>query len=150
MAYVGMTGQGTTAVLTAGLLTGCVRSISLPDLSQEKIDASCLSTTGFTRYIPGDLTEVGECSLTLVFDPTYDWFDFGTGNDEVIVGQIDTLTVTFPIQNAGNAVPAVFAGSGFVMSYDLPDLSLNTLCEVTVNFCFNGDTGPTWTPESVS
>lgn len=150
MAYVGMTGQGTTAVLTNAAIVGCVRSIALPSLSQEKIDASCLDTTGFTRYIPGDLTEVGECQLTLIFDPTYDWASFGASNDRPLVGEIDTLTITFPIQNAGNAVNAVFAGSGFVMSYDLPDLSLNTLAEVTLNFCFDGDTGPTWTPESVS
>lgn len=140
MAYVGMTGQGTTAVLTTAAIVGCVRSIALPNLSQEKIDASCLDTTGFTRYIPGDLTEVGECQLTLIFDPTYDW--------TAVVGAIDTLTVTFPIGTTGNTTNAVFAGSGFVMSYDLPDLSLNSLAEVTVNFCFDGDTGPTWTPES--
>ena len=148
MAYVGMTGQGTTAVLTTAQLAGCVRSIALPNLSQEKIDASCLDTTGFTRYIPGDLTEVGECQLTHVFDPTYDWAAFGDANDEPLVGKIDTLTVTFPIGTDGNTTNAVFAGSGFVMSYDLPDLSLNQLAEVTVNFCFDGDTGPTWTPES--
>lgn len=147
MAYVGMTGQGTTAVLATAAVTGCVRSIALPDLSQEKIDASCLDTTGFTRYIPGDLTEVGECQLTLIFDPTYDWAGFGTGLDEPLVGKIDTLTVTFPVQTAGNTA-AVFSGSGFVMSYDLPDLSLNTLAEVTINFCFDGDTGPTWAEEA--
>ena len=140
MAYVGMTGQGTTAVLTTAAFTGCVRSIALPALSQEKIDASCLDTTGFTRYIPGDLTEVGECQLTMIFDPEYDW--------SAVVGAIDTLTVTFQKQDAANTAAASLTGSGFVMSYDLPDLSLNQLAEVTVNFCFDGDTGPTWTAEA--
>jgi len=140
MAFIGMTGQGTTAVLTTAAITGCVRAIALPALSQEKIDASCLDTTGFTRYVPGDLTEIGEAQLTLIFDPEYDW--------STVVGAIDTLTVTFPLGTPSNTTPASLTGSGFVMSYDLPDLSLNTLAEVTVNFCFDGDTGPTWTPES--
>lgn len=37
----------------------------------------------------------------------------------------------------------------YIAMPDLPDLSLNTLAEVTLNFCFDGDTGPTWTPETV-
>jgi hypothetical protein len=148
MAYIGMTGQGATAVLTgASTLSGCVRSISLPEISVEKIDASCLDTTGFTRYISGDLKEVGECNLEIIFDPTYDWAQFGGGNDP-IVGELDTLTVTFPIGDPANTTQAVFAGSGFVMSWDLPDLQLNELLVVNLNFCFDGDVGPTWTPES--
>ena len=147
MAYIGMTGQGTTAVLTTNGITGCVRSIALPDFVIEKIDASCLDTTGFMKYISGDLTDPGECQLEIIFDPTFDFgadLDTGTG----IMGTQDTLTITFIKQNTGSAAAAVLAGTGFVTNYSLPDLSTNELAVASVTFAFDGDTGPAWTAEA--
>ena len=145
MAIVGMTGQGTTAVLTDAAIVGCVRGITLPTWTQDKIDASCLDTTGFMRYIPSDLTDPGECELEVIFDPTFDFSG--------LVGAIDTLTVTFAI--AGESAPgtpnttqAVLTGTGFISSYNLPDLATSTLAVATVTFCFDGDTGPTFSPEA--
>ena len=143
-----MTGQGTTAVLTTAAIVGCVRSIALPDFVLEKIDASCLDTVGFMKYIPGDLTDPGECQLELIFDPTYD-FDgadairAGTG----IMGRQDTLTITFLKQNVASAAGAILSGVGFVTNYSLPDLSTNSLAVVGVTFAFDGSTGPVWTKE---
>jgi len=142
-----MTGNGTTAVLTTNGITGCVRSISLPDFVLEKIDASCLDSAGFMKYIPGDLTDPGECQLEIIFDPTYDFgADLATGTG--IMGSIDTLTVTFVKQNTGSAAGAILAGTGFVTDFNLPDLANNELAIVNVTFAFDGDTGPTWTAEA--
>lgn len=141
MAYQGMTGQGTTAVLTNGAIVGCVRSLTLPELTQDKIDASCLDTTGFMRYISGDLTDPGEVQMEIIFDPSFDF----TG----LVGATDTLTITFPIGVDTNTTNATLAGTGFVTSYSLPDLSTNNLAVVNVTFAFDGDTGPAFSPEAV-
>lgn len=140
MAYQGMTGQGTTAVLTGGAIVGCVRSLTLPELSQDKIDSSCLDTTGFMKYIAGDLTDPGEVSMEIIFDPSFDF--------SALVGAVDTLTVTFPIGDPASTTNATLAGTGFVTSYNLPDLSTNTLAVVNVTFSFDGDTGPAFTPEA--
>jgi len=140
MAYQGMTGQGTTAVLTNGAIVGCVRSLTLPELTQDKIDASCLDTTGFMKYIAGDLTDPGECQMEIIFDPSFDF----TG----LVGATDTLTITFPIGDPANATNATLAGTGFITSYSLPDLSTGNLAVVSVTFGFDGDTGPAFTPEA--
>lgn len=140
MAYQGMTGQGTTAVLTTGAIVGCVRSLTLPELTQDKIDASCLDTTGFMRYISGDLTDPGEVQMEIIFDPSFNF----TG----LVGATDTLTVTFPIGDDTNTTNATLAGTGFITSYSLPDLSTNNLAVVNVTFAFDGDTGPAFTPEA--
>lgn len=139
MAYVGMTGQGATAVLTTTGAVGCVRSINLPEWVQEKIDASCLDTTGFMRYIPGDLTDPGEVQMTVVFDPTI---------DIPTPGDVDTLTVTFPIGTDGNTTAAVLTGSGFLTNVSQPSMEINGLLEMNLTFAFDGDTGPTYTVES--
>lgn len=150
MTYQGMTGQGTTAVLTAGAIVGCVRSLTLPELTQDKIDASCLDTTGFMKYIPGDLTDPGECQMEIIFDPTFDWSENSADADDVdgIIGNIDTLTITFPLGDPANTAPATLAGSGFITSYSLPDLSTGNLAVVNVTFTFDGETGPSFTPEA--
>ena len=140
MPYQGMTGQGTTAVLTTNAITGCVRSLTLPELTQDKIDASCLDTTGFMKYIPGDLTDPGECQLEIIFDPTFDF--------DAIVGVVDTLTITFAIGDPTNTINATLIGTGFITNYSLPDLSTNNLAVVNVTFAFDGDTGPAFTVES--
>jgi len=135
-----MTGQGTTAVLTTNAITGCVRSLTLPELTQDKIDASCLDTTGFMKYIPGDLTDPGECQLEIIFDPTFDF--------DAIVGVVDTLTISVAISDPTNTTNATLIGTGFITNYSLPDLSTNNLAVVNVTFAFDGDTGPAFTVES--
>jgi len=140
MAYIGMTGQGTTAVLTSGAIVGCVRSLTLPELTQEKIDASCLSDVGFMKYVAGDLTEPGEVTMEIIFDPSFDF----TG----LVSATDTLTITFPLGVDTNTTNATLAGTGFITSYSLPDLSTGTLSTVSVTFSFDGDTGPAFTGEA--
>lgn len=150
MPYQGMTGQGTTAVLTSGAIVGCVRSLTLPEMTQDKIDASCLATVGFMKYIPGDLTDPGECQMEIIFDPSFDFSSTPGDTEDVdgLVGNVDTLTITFPIGDPANTSNATLSGTGFITNYNLPDLSTNTLAVVNVTFCFDGDTGPTFTPEA--
>jgi hypothetical protein len=149
--FIGMTGQGTTAVLTSGQIVGCVRSLTLPELTQEKIDASCLETYGFMRYIAGDLTDPGEVTMEIIFDPE---FDFSAPNADPalagLVGKTDTLTITFPLGTPDSTAPAALSGTGFISSYSLPDLSNGTLAVVNVTFVFDGETGPAFTPEAVA
>lgn len=140
MAYVGMTGQGTTAVLGTTGSIGCVRSIQLPEWVQEKVDASCLDTTGYMRFVPGDLTDPGEVQMTMVFDPTLDL---------PVPGTVETLTVTFPIGTDGNTTNAVLTGSGFTTNVGQPSVEINGLLELNVTFAFDGDTGPTFTKEAL-
>lgn len=140
MTYAGMTGQGTTAVLTTNAITGCVRSLTLPEFTQDKIDASCLDTTGFMRYISGDLTDPGEVQMEIIFDPTFDF--------DGIIGVSDTLTITFALGTSTSSTQATLIGTGFITNYSLPDMSTNTLAVANVTFAFDGSTGPAFTPES--
>ena len=138
MAFIGDTGQGTTVDLSiTGAIGVCYRSIQLPTWVQEKIDASCLSTIGFMRYIPADVTDPGELTLEAIFDPT---------DDLPVFGQVEDITITLPVGTAGNTA-ATITGSGFITSDQLPSLALNELMMLTLTFAFDGDTGPLFTPE---
>ena len=139
MAYVGMTGQGATVSLSSTGAVGCIRSINLPEWAQEKIDASCLDTTGFKRFIAGDLTDPGQVEMTAVFDPSIAM---------PVPGVDEDITITLPIGDPANATNATLTGSGFIMSVSQPSMEIDNLLELSITFCFDGGTGPAYSPEA--
>lgn len=139
MAYVGMTGQGATVSLSTTGAVGCIRSINLPEWAQEKIDASCLDTTGFKRYIAGDLTDPGQVEMTAVFDPSIAM---------PVPGVDEDITITLPIGDPANGTAATLTGSGFIMSVGQPSMEIDNLLELSITFCFDGGTGPAYSPEA--
>ena len=137
----GSTGQGTSAALSSGGSINCLRSLTLPEWSMEEIESSCLSDTGFGKKIVSDLVDAGSVSMTMVFELE----DSPMTPD----GAEDTLTITFPIPPGGSS-GATLAGTGFISSCTLPEVTIGGLLEQTVVFTFNGITGPTWTAAVVS
>ena len=141
MAYVGDTGQGATLVLATTGTVGCVRSAQLPDWAMEKVDASCLETTEFMRYIPSDLTDPGDIVMEVVFDATIAIPTPGT---------VEDITVTFPIGDPTNTVPATLTGSGFISNTGMPNMAIGELMMLTITFSFDGDTGPAYSVEAAA
>ena len=137
MAYQGMTGQGVTVAfttLTGGV--GCIRDLQLQSETVEKIDTTCLDTVDNMTSIPGDVGDPGQITLVAVFDPTI------TPPDK---GDLDTITVTFPIPADGTTA-ATLSGTGFFTEVGYPQMTVNGLLEMNLVFTFDGDTGPTYTP----
>ena len=141
MAYIGDTGQGATVTFETSGVTGCVRSIALPEWVMESVDATCLADTGFSKKIPGDLTDAGEAQIVTVF-----------AADEAppTPGTVETLTVTFPIGDPTNTVAATLAGTGFISTTGLPNMATNELMELNITFTYDGDTGPAFTAEATT
>lgn len=132
----GSTGQGTSVAFTTAGSVACLRSLTLPEWSMEEIESSCLSDIGFGKKIVGDLVDAGNVSMTMVFE---------LGDSPMTPdGVNDTLTITFPTPPAG-ATGATLAGTGFISSCSLPEVTIGGLLEQTVVFTFDGETGPTWT-----
>tara|TARA_Y100000361_G_scaffold153370_1_gene174997 strand:+ start:696 stop:1118 length:423 start_codon:yes stop_codon:yes gene_type:complete len=121
------TGQGVTVSLTG--VSGCVRSITMPTMTQEAIDVQCLDNTlgSFAQKIPGGLIDAGEIQVTCTFQgvvvPSY--------------GQ-ETATITF-------ADGSSLSGTGFVSSVDNGSAEVGSLMEQTITFTFDGEIGPTAT-----
>ena len=141
MAYVGDTGQGATVTFETTAMTGCVRSLALPEWVMEAVDASCLADTGFTKKIPGDLTDAGEAQIVSVFAAT---------EAPPTTGVVEELTITFPIGDPTNTVAATLVGTGFISTTGLPSMATNELMELNITFTYDGDTGPAFTAESAT
>ena len=141
MAYVGDTGVGMTITLATTGAVGCVRTATLPEWVMEKIDATCLDSAGFIRYIPGDLTDPGDVTMEAIFEATL---------DIPAPGVVEDITITFPIGDDTNTVPATLTGSGFLASTQLPTAAVNELMTLNLTFSFDGDTGPAYTIEAAA
>lgn len=133
------TGQGATVAFTSAGAVTCARSITLPNLTMETIDASCLDSTGFTYKVSGDLVDAGEVSITSIFE-----VDAALQLPQQ--GVIDTITITIPLK--GGTGDGTLTGTGFISSVQMPTMGLNELMEQEFTFVFDGVTGPTWTPAS--
>ena len=132
------TGNAATAAFTSGATYSfSIVSMSLGSQSVAVLETSHLGTTGFKTYIPGDLKEPNQVSFAIRHDPTI---------AHPVPGTAATLDVTFPDSGTGGT-DAVLDGTGFVVSFDLPELANETVQDATMVWQFDGATGPTFTPE---
>lgn len=122
------TGLGTT--ISFGGTGGCVRSVTLPEFSQEAIDVSCLDSTGFMEKIKAGLADAGEVSAVCLWEDNYS--PPGIGDDV-------SVTITLPDG-------AIFAGSGWVSGVSFGSAEVGSVIECTITVTFDGETGPTLTP----
>ena len=129
----GIVGQGATLVLSVDSTIWKVRGIQLGEWASEMVDITELATTGFMCKIPANITDPGDFTAELVFDPEV---DIPTMN------AIQTATITFPIANSANSTPGTLAGSGAITSIAWPALNQGEAAFATITFSFDGETGP--------
>lgn len=121
------TGLGTT--ISFGGTGGCVRSVTLPEFSQEAIDVSCLDSTGFMEKIKAGLADPGEVSAVVLWEDDYTPPAIG-----------DDVSVTITLPDASN-----FAGTGWVSGLSYGSAEVGSVIECTITVTFDGATGPTFT-----
>jgi hypothetical protein len=146
------TGEGATISFsnaeTAGLnsKTYCVRSISMPSFDRDKIDVSCLDSSGFKEYIPSYLSEPGELGITVRFDGNdmHELTDIGYQGPS---GTEMTCTLDFGLLD-GETTAATLVGSGFIQNVSFSELNGTSLLELSISFCFDGRIDPTYTAGS--
>ena len=134
------TGSGATLTLATTGSVGRIRSMTLPEITTEKIDTTALDSTDFMTYVSGDVADPGEITAEIVFD--------ATGDDLPSLGVAETVTVTFPIHTSGNTTNATLAGTGFITSFKMPDMAINELQVASITIAFDGETGPAFTQEA--
>lgn len=99
---------GTTVVFADSGFTGHLLDVSWDGIERVSVDTSHLSTVGFREFIPGDLTDPGEISLELAFDPD---------DSPPFNGAKEVVTVTFPL--FALATPAKWVAEGFMRTFSL-------------------------------
>ncbi len=119
------TGQGVTVTLTG--VTACVKSITLPTMSQDTIEIPCLTDAlgSIKKKMPSGLVDAGEVQITCLFD----------GSAVIPQFEQETLTITF---NGGGSL----SGSGYISSVDHGSAETGSVMEMTITFVFDGETGP--------
>lgn len=133
------TGNQATLTLSVTGSVGDIRTMDLPEWLLEKINDSHLGTDNFETFCPGDLSDPGEISGTVVFDATAALPNRGV---------VETATITLAISTTGNTTNATLVGTGFLTRTKLPNLANNQLNEWEFTFAFDGKTEPAFTPES--
>ena len=142
MALTGDTGNGATLTLalyngTTAITTALsVISISPGKITTKPIDVTVLGTTGFREMIPGDLAEIGESSANFKWLTNASIPTTGTATG--------TCTLTFPLRGS-ETTAATMTGTGFITGLQPPVMENGKLQEGTINWQWDGDTGPSFT-----
>lgn len=139
------TGAGATISFSSTTFAAKIRSIQLPTWAVDDLEKSTLDTTAYKEFVPSDLVEPGEVSVTCLF-PT------SLTLPTVAATVTETCTITFPLRKVASTTTtsnettaANIAGTGYFKSFAFPNLQLGNLQEATFVFKFDGDTGPTFT-----
>lgn len=139
------TGAGATITFSSTTFAAKIRSIQLPTWTVDDLEKSTLDTTAYKEFVPSDLVDPGEVSVTCLF-PT------SLTLPTVAATVTETCTITFPLRKVASTTTtsnettaANIAGSGYFKSFQFPNLQLGNLQEATFVFKFDGDTGPTFT-----
>lgn len=129
------TGNGATVTFSG--FAGNVTTIGGAEMEVEAIETSHLGSTGFREYIPGTLKEGGELEVEFIFTGTMP-----------TLGDVQTLTVSYPQTNSASSSGATLAGSAFVQNVSYPEATNGEALAGTINFKFDGDTDPVFTAEA--
>lgn len=118
-----MADEGSGASITFGTSGTTINatSIQATGVSREALETTHLGTTGGTKtYIPADLKDPGEISVTFRYDP----------DTQPPIAAAETITITYPVPATKNN-GATEASSGFVSSWDAPTLENDTVMDAT-------------------
>lgn len=138
--YFSDTGNGSTIVFGTSGFTARYHELGEATQKVAKIDTSHLGLArGSSKTsIPGDLVDPGEIQCM---------FEWPLGAICPLREASETVTITYPLP-AGKSTPATLAGTGFVMQRSTPQLKNDLLMQGKFTLCFDGLTGPTYTPAS--
>ena len=96
-------GNGVTIAFGTSSFTAEITNFTPPGTSRESIGTSHAATEDAKTFMPGDLVDNGELSLTIHFNPDL---------EPPVDGPAETITITFP----GGGATWVF--SGFMTNYE--------------------------------
>lgn len=136
------TGHGATVTFGTTSWSGKLRGIPT-NLTRTRpvVNISHLGTSGEQETMPGDLTELGEVELEVLFEASVGLPAFASS--------AETITITYPLQPTGGAVTAANeAGTGYVVHTGNPALQTNQEMLAKIRIKFDGVTGPTFTAAS--
>lgn len=131
-------GSGATIAFSSTTFAAKVVKFTLPEITTDEVEITTLDTTGFKKFITGDVKNAGSLVATILAP---------TGLTLPVLGTTpETATLTFPLRtDGGEAGAATLAGTGWFKRYKHTELAVGGLQLAEYEFRFNGTTGPTFT-----
>lgn len=130
------TGHGASVTFGTSSYSFNWTSINMGQQTRNDVSTTHLGTTGFETFIPGDLANAGEITIPFQFD--------AEASIPATSTAAETVTITLP-QATGQTAAATYAGTGYVKSVTLPELSTDTIQAGEFIVKWDGETGPTFT-----
>lgn len=121
-------GTGVTITFSSGFCAE-IRNVDPPRMNRPALETTHSTTSGGKRtFIPSDLTDMGEASVDLLFNPS---------TDPPIDAVAETVTITYPIPSGGMTA-ATWAFSGFMTDYS-PSVPYDDIMTATATLKVSGD-----------
>lgn len=128
-------GTGTTVTFGTSAFTAELLSVSWGGINRVSLETSHMATPapgasnfGNMTFLPGDLSDPGELTMDIHFNPD---------TEPPIDQPAETITVTWPLA-AGDTTPAIWAATGFVTSYE-PGATLEEVMTATMTVKLSGN-----------
>lgn len=115
-------GNGGSVTFGTSSWSAAITNIEWGGLEREAIETTHLGTTTAKSFMPSDLYDPGDLTLTVNYDPNV---------PPPYTGAAETITVTYP-----NG--ATYAGSGFIVSFTPGGMAVDELMEAEVKIKFTG------------
>lgn len=135
------TGHGAVALFGTNTTYNALNfvSMSLGSQTLNDVEITDLGDTTWRKFLPGDVRDTNEITLTVRFDPT-------AAIAEIALGTVETLQIDFPLQ--AGTTEANLIGSGYIKSYTYPELATDTVMDAEIVFKYDGNgTVPNFTAE---
>lgn len=114
---------GITIAFGTSAFQAQILGVSITGMERESIDTSHMGTTDWKTFMPAKLTDPGSLELKIAFDPD---------DQPPITGAAETITVTWPIQDAPGT-SANWSAQGFVTEFEVTaELEEKMEADVTV------------------
>lgn len=118
-----------------GTQPGCIRSLTLPNMSAESIDVTCHSASDNFRKFMAGLVDLGSMSATVVYDSD----DVETLYGYLTAGSSQTVIITVPITTPAETITF----TGFLTALNL-EASNGSDVTATFTLKLDGHQGITW------
>jgi hypothetical protein len=132
---------GTPAVPT---WAGMLRDVSASSIERDSIDASHNNSVKYREFLGSDLSDPGEVSTDILFDPDDVSPDATPAGTDPMDEQAIQLIVKFPALTVSPTTPRMVSQLAFVLSWEWA-APFEDLITGVVNFKLNG--APTWAAE---
>ena len=136
--YDHLNANGATIIFCESNFTAEIRSFNEPPESVEQLDKTHLGSS-FTTRRPGKVHNLGEMSMTIIYDP----------DEDPPIGIMEEIKIIYPPPPNGNTADGAWRKfRGFIANWEPGEASNDTVTEASITIAVDGpiERQPSGTP----